>query len=76
MEEVERRYQCVMIGAVQNVKTAADGLQVLNIFKPLAPRKSLFAVFFVMIDNVSFSCLCNKLNFKSFKYVVFLKKYF
>lgn len=52
MEEVERRYQCVMVAAVQTVDTVAHGLRVLNVFKPLAARKSLFSVFYVMIDHV------------------------
>ncbi|MPC11959.1 Dynein heavy chain 2, axonemal [Portunus trituberculatus] len=51
MEEVERRYQCVMVAAVQTVDTVAHGLRVLNVFKPLAARKSLFSVFYVMIDH-------------------------
>lgn len=53
MEEVERRYQCVMVAAVQTVDAVAHGLRVLNVFKPLAARKSLFSVFYVMIDHVS-----------------------
>lgn len=53
MEEVERRYQCVMVAAVQTVNAVAHGLRVLNVFKPLAARKSLFSVFYVMIDHVS-----------------------
>lgn len=53
MEEVERRYQCVMVAAVQTVEAVAQGLKVLNAFKPLAARKSLFSVFYVMIDHVS-----------------------
>lgn len=52
MEEVERRYQCVMVAAVQTVESVAQGLRVLNVFKPLAARKSLFSVFYVMIDHV------------------------
>ena len=52
MEEVERRYQCVMVAAVQTVNSVAHGLRVLNVFKPLAARKSLFSVFYVMIDHV------------------------
>lgn len=52
MEEVERRYQCVMVAAVQTVDTVAHGLRVLNVFKPLAARKSLFSVFYVMIDHI------------------------
>ncbi|CAL4211478.1 unnamed protein product, partial [Meganyctiphanes norvegica] len=52
MEEVERRYQCVMVAAVQTVDSVAQGLQVLNVFHPLAARKSLFAVFYVMIDHI------------------------
>ncbi|XP_064095409.1 dynein axonemal heavy chain 2-like isoform X2 [Macrobrachium nipponense] len=52
MEEVERRYQCVMVAAVQTVETVAQGLRVLNVFKPLAARKSLFSVFYVMIDHI------------------------
>lgn len=55
MEEVERRYQCVMVAAVQTVDAVAHGLRVLNVFKPLAARKSLFSVFYVMIDHVSHS---------------------
>ncbi|KAK7069068.1 hypothetical protein SK128_028340 [Halocaridina rubra] len=52
MEEVERRYQCVMVAAVQTVETVSQGLKVLNVFKPLAARKSLFSVFYVMIDHI------------------------
>ncbi|XP_071521338.1 dynein axonemal heavy chain 2-like [Panulirus ornatus] len=52
MEEVERRYQCVMVAAVQTVESVAQGLRVLNVFKPLAARKSLFSVFYVMIDHI------------------------
>lgn len=41
-----------MVAAVQTVESAAQGLRVLNVFKPLAARKSLFSVFYVMIDHV------------------------
>ena len=52
VEEVERRYQCVMIASLQDVKEAAEGLAIINRFRPMAARKALFPVFFIMINKV------------------------